>query len=68
LYEQTTVLYNNLWKDTETLDALKLFIKWKYEEVKTPLYSKNPDTKIEIIIWKDLKDITDFDWEEVVSE
>jgi LCP family protein required for cell wall assembly len=68
IYEQTTILYNNLWKDTETLNALKLFIKWKYEEVKAPLYSKNPDTKIEIVIWKDLKDITDFDWEEAVSE
>lgn len=63
LYEQTTILYNNLWEDTQTLDALKLFIKWKYEEVKTPRYSKNPNAKIEIIIWKDLKDITDFDWE-----
>lgn len=64
LYEQTTILYNNLLKDTETLEALKLFIKWKYEEVQAPRYSKNPNTKIEIIIWKDLKDITDFDWEE----
>ncbi len=64
LYEQTTILYNNLWDKTETLDALKLFIKWKYEKVEKPRYSKNPNTKIEIIIWKDLKDITDFDWEE----
>ncbi len=68
LYEQTTILYNNLWKDTETLDALKLFIKWKYEEVKTPLYSKNPNTKIEIIIWKDLKDITDFNWDNIEED
>ncbi len=64
LYEQTTILYNNLWDNTETLDALKLFIKWKYEKIEKPRYSKNPNTKIEIIIWKDLKDITDFNWEE----
>lgn len=63
LYEQTTILYNNLWDKTETLDALKLFIKWKYEKIEKPRYSKNPNTKIEIVIWKDLKEITDFDWE-----
>ncbi|NDK07676.1 hypothetical protein EOM39_00345 [Candidatus Gracilibacteria bacterium] len=66
-YELTTILYNNLGKDTETLDALKLFVKGKYQEVKTPRYSKNPNTKIEIIIGKDLKEVTDFNGEDSVK-
>lgn len=61
-YEQTTILYNNLKENTKTLEALKLFIKWKYIETPTPMHSKNPDTRIEIIIWKDYTEITDFDW------
>nr|MDD3720455.1 LCP family protein [Candidatus Gracilibacteria bacterium] len=59
-YEQTTILYNNLGKNTKTLDALKLFIKGKYVETDKPQHSKNPDTKIEIIIGKDFTDISDF--------
>ncbi len=61
-YENTTILYNNLWEDIKTLEALKLFMKWKYQEVESPIHSKNSNTKIEIVIWKDYTEITDFDW------
>lgn len=61
-YEKTTIYYNNIWDDTETLNALKLFIKWVYIKTNLPKFSKNPDTKIEIIIWKDFDEVSDFDW------
>lgn len=66
-YDFTTILYNNLWDDLTTLNALKLFVKWKYVKVDRARYSKNPNTKIEIVIWKDLKEITDFNWEEKIE-
>jgi len=62
VYEKTTVYYNNIWEDIETLNALKLFIKGEYVKTELPKFSKNPSTKIEIIIWKDFSQITDFDW------
>lgn len=63
LYEQTTIFYNNLAEKTTTIEALKFFIKWQFKEVPSPQLSKNPNTKIEIVIWKDFSEVTDFDWE-----
>ncbi len=62
IYDKTTIFYNNIWDKIKTLEALKLFIKWEYIEVSNPKYSKNVNTKFEIIIWKDFKNVSDFDW------
>lgn len=51
-YEQSTIYYNNISKDSETIKLLKTFFKWQFIETTLPKYSKN-NAKIEIIIWKD---------------
>ncbi|MDD3303123.1 MAG: LCP family protein [Candidatus Gracilibacteria bacterium] len=61
VYDKTTIYYNNIGEDTETLNALKLFVKGTYVKTELPKFSKNPNTKIEIIIGKDFSEITDFD-------
>jgi LCP family protein required for cell wall assembly len=56
-YPKTVIYYNNIDKDDKTLEALWLFIFWEQVEIMQPQYSKNPNTKIEIIIWDDYKNI-----------
>lgn len=55
-YEKSIILYNNLDENSKTLEALKMFFLWtEFKKVEKPIYSKNPNTKIEIIVWKDYK-------------
>lgn len=61
-YNNTTIYYNNLWENTSTLEALKLFIKWNYIESNLPKISENPNTRFEVIIWDDYKEVINFKW------
>lgn len=57
-YEKSKILYTSWsWQTKpETIEALELFIFWWSEKVDTiPKYSKDPEVKIEIIIWNDYK-------------
>lgn len=56
-YPKTVIYYNNLEEDDKTLEALSLFIFWEQIEVESPLYSKDIDTKIEIIVWDDYENL-----------
>jgi hypothetical protein len=50
--EKTVIYYNNINKESETLQALKLFFDWEIIETEGPVYSKNW-ANIEIVIWRD---------------
>ena len=57
-YEKSKILYTSWsgWLIPETVEALELFIfGWSQNVEILPKYSKDPDTKIEIIIWDDYK-------------
>ncbi len=55
-YEKSIILYNNLDEKSKTIEAMKMFfMQTEFKKVEKALYSKNPNTKIEIIIWKDYK-------------
>jgi hypothetical protein len=55
-YDKSIILYNNLAEDSKTLESLKLFfLQTEFKKVEKPMYSTDPSTKIEIIIWKDYK-------------
>lgn len=55
-YDKSIIFYNNLAEDSKTLEALKLFyLQTEFKKVEKPMYSTDPSTKIEIIIWKDYK-------------
>jgi len=59
-YEKSKILYTTWtwWKKPETVEALENFIfGWSEKVEKLPKYSKNPDVKIEIIIWNDYKNL-----------
>lgn len=51
-YETSTIYYNNISKESDTIKALKTFFNWEFIELETPKYSKDA-AKIEIVIWKD---------------
>lgn len=58
IYEKSTILYTtwSWWVKPATVEALELFILWWSKKVDViPKYSKDPETKIEIIIWNDYK-------------
>jgi LCP family protein required for cell wall assembly len=53
VYPNSTIYYNNISEDSETIQYLKKFYKWEFIKTDSPKYSKVPTTKIEIIIWED---------------
>lgn len=53
-YEKSTIYFNNISKDSDTIKALKLFFNWEFIETPLPKYSTD-SAKIEIIMWKDYK-------------
>ncbi|NUJ97757.1 LCP family protein [Candidatus Gracilibacteria bacterium] len=53
LYEETTILYNNIDKNSETLRALEYFLNVPLQKVEKPLYSNDENTKIEIVLGSD---------------
>jgi hypothetical protein len=60
VYEKSIIYYNNIWEDFEVIKKLKsLFKNIKTEKINWPKYSKELDTKIEIIIWKDYMSVFD---------
>jgi len=53
LYEKSIIYYNDIPDSSETLKVLKKLINIPAERINFPKYSKENDTKIEIIIWND---------------
>lgn len=53
VYPKSVIYYNNLDIDSETIKFLKIFFKWDFIKTDFPKYSKQTDTKIEIVIWED---------------
>ncbi|MDD3793658.1 MAG: LCP family protein [Candidatus Gracilibacteria bacterium] len=51
-YEKTTIYYNNISKNSDTIKALKTFFNGEFIETQLPKYSKN-SAKIEVVIGKD---------------
>lgn len=58
VYEKSTIYYNNISDDSETIMYLKKFFKWEFIKTEIPKYSKESSTKIEIVIWEDYLDDT----------
>ncbi len=50
--EKTTIYYNGISKNSDTIKALKTFFNWEFIETELPKYSKDA-ANIEIVIWKD---------------
>ena len=50
--EKTTIYYNGISKNSDTIKALKTFFNWEVIETELPKYSKDA-ANIEIVIWKD---------------
>ncbi len=57
-YKNSTIFYNNIVKDSMTLEFIKK-ITWikKIVEVFTPIKSKDDDVWIEIVLWNDYKKV-----------
>ncbi len=53
LYKETTIIYNNIEQNSETLRALQSFLNVPLQKVEKPLYSSDENTKIEIILGED---------------
>ncbi len=54
IYEKSTIYYN--WTGSEipeTIEVLKLFLNAELQKKESPVYSKEIDTNIEIILWND---------------
>jgi hypothetical protein len=52
-YETTTIYYNNIPENSQTIEALKLFTPdIPFEEIPLPKYSQD-QANIEIVLWKD---------------
>jgi LCP family protein required for cell wall assembly len=51
-FEKTTIYYNWVPENSQTLEALKLFFNWEFIQTETPLYSSD-NANIEIVVWKD---------------
>ncbi len=56
-YDETVINYNNIKTFNKTFIVLWYFVYWNVKKTDFPLYSKNNETKIEIIIWKDYKNL-----------
>lgn len=54
-YSKSTIFYNNIDENDETLNALKLFFFTNWIKTETPKFSKDPNTKIEIVIWNNYR-------------
>ena len=50
--EESIIYYNWIDAESDTIQALKKFFKWKFERVSEPKFSTQK-AKIEIVIWKD---------------
>ncbi len=57
-YENSIIYYNNILDDSKTIQALKdFFPDIKLEKKEWAIYAKELDINIEIIIWKDYKEV-----------
>ncbi len=53
VYEKSAIYYNNIDKNSSTIKLLKTFFDWEFIKIDSPKYSKDTQTRIEVIIWKD---------------
>jgi len=53
IYEQTIIYYNGIEENSETLMVLRQILNIPFEKKDFPVYSKDPNTKIEIILGND---------------
>lgn len=56
IYNKSIIYYNNINENSETIKYLKEFYQWEFIKTTEPKYSKDSNTKIEIIIWEDYLD------------
>ena len=56
VYPKSTIYYNNIPENSETIQYLKEFFDWEFIQTDSPVYSKVPTTKVEIVIWQDYLD------------
>lgn len=52
-YEKSVIYYNQLEENSASIKLLKTFFDWEFIKVDTPKYSKDPQTRIEVVIWND---------------
>jgi LCP family protein required for cell wall assembly len=51
-FEKTTIYYNGVPENSQTLEALKQFFNWEFIQTEIPLYSSD-SANIEIVVWRD---------------
>ncbi len=56
-YNETVINYNNIKKYNKTFIVLQFFLFGNIEKTDFPIYSEDNETKIEIIIWEDYKEL-----------
>lgn len=56
-YPNTVILYNNIDENSVTLKAIQHFFNAPLQKTEKALYSSDPNTKIEIILWDDYNTI-----------
>lgn len=56
-YPKTVILYNHIDENSVTLKAIQHFFNAPLQKTEMPLYSSDPNTKIEIILWDDYNTI-----------
>jgi len=59
-FKNSTIYYNGISENSETIKVLKKFFSWKFEKKSTVVYWNENDVKIEIIIWEDYKKVFNF--------
>ncbi|MCH2188687.1 LCP family protein [Candidatus Gracilibacteria bacterium] len=59
-YEKSIIYYNNIDINSNTISTLKWFFSGSFKETPTPLYSTDPNTKIEIILGDDYQESFNF--------
>ena len=56
-YDESVIYFNNIKQDNKVLVILSFFLFVDLEKKQQVQFAKNPNTKIEFIIWKDYKDL-----------
>lgn len=53
IYDKSVIYYNSIEEQSATIKLLKTFFDGEFIKIDSPKYSKDPNTKIEVVIWQD---------------
>jgi hypothetical protein len=53
IYDKSVIYYNSIEEQSATIKLLKTFFDGEFIKTDSPKYSKDSNTKIEVVIWQD---------------